>query len=152
MRVLITGGAGFIGHHVIEHLLKVTDWEIVSLDRLGVSGNLNRFPDMDLWEQFKHRVTFVHHDLRSPVNMFVGHAIGPVDYILHLGASTHVDRSIKDPMAFVLDNVVATTNVLQFARVVQDGLKAFLYFSTDEVFWPRAKRCGLQRGRPLQQR
>lgn len=139
MRVLITGGAGFIGHHIIEHILKNTDWDIVSLDRLGISGNYNRLSDVDVWPHLGHRVKLVHHDLRSPVNYFVGQQIGNVDYILHLGASTHVDRSIEDPMSFVLDNVVATTNILQFARVVQDNLKAFLYFSTDEVFGPAPK-------------
>ena len=135
-RILITGGAGFIGHHVIEHILKTTDWDIVSLDRLGISGNLNRFPEMEIWPTLGHRVKFLHHDLRSPVNYFVGQEIGQVDYILHMAASTHVDRSIVDPMAFVLDNVVATTNLLQFSRVIQEGLKAFVYFSTDEVFGP----------------
>ncbi len=142
-RVLITGGAGFIGHHIIEHLLKNTDWEIVSLDRLGVSGNYNRLTEIECWKEQGHRVKFFHHDLRSPVNESLYYALcvidrAPVnsfDYILHLAASTHVDRSITDPMSFVLDNVVATTNILEYARK-QEGLKAFLYFSTDEVFGP----------------
>lgn len=142
-RILITGGAGFIGHHVIEHILKNTDWEIVSMDRLGTSGNLNRFPDIEIWEKEKHRVKFIHHDLRSPVNEQIKWDLAGMertfyrsfDYILHMAASTHVDRSISDPMSFVLDNVVATTNILEYARG-QEGLLAFLYFSTDEVFGP----------------
>ena len=136
MRVLITGGAGFIGHHIIEHLLKNTDWYIVSLDRLSVSGNYNRLKDLDCWEEHGHRVTLVHHDLRSGMNDWVRSVVGNVEYILHLAASTHVDRSIEDPMAFVLDNVVATTNLLEYARTQKDHLKSFLYFSTDEVFGP----------------
>lgn len=135
MRILITGGSGFIGHHIIEHLLKNTDWQIVSMDRLGVSGNYHRLVDIEIWQQEKERVSLVHHDLRSPVNDFVADRIGQVDFILHLAASTHVDRSISDPMGFVLDNVVGTTNLLSFART-QTNLKGFLYFSTDEVFGP----------------
>ena len=132
-RVLITGGAGFIGSHVIEHILRTTDWEIITMDRLGVSGNYHRIKDMKCWEEEGYRVRLVHHDLRSPVNEMLEKKIGQVDYILHLAASTHVDRSIQDPMGFVLDNVVATTNLLMFA-CNQTALQAFLYFSTDEVF------------------
>lgn len=135
MKVLITGAAGFIGHHVVEHILKNTDWEIISLDRLSVSGTLLRLTDLECWEAQKHRFKTVAHDLRSAVNEVVAAAIGDVDYIVHMAASTHVDRSIEDPMGFVLDNVVATTNILQFART-QKNLKHFFYFSTDEVFGP----------------
>lgn len=133
-KILITGGSGFIGHHVVEHLLRNTDWEIVSLDRLSISGNYNRFLDIENWvELSKNRFRSIAHDLRSPINAYSQATIGQVDYILHMGASTHVDRSIEDPMSFVLDNVVGTTNILEFARK-QENLKAFIYFSTDEVF------------------
>jgi dTDP-glucose 4,6-dehydratase len=76
----------------------------------------------------------VYHDLRAPLNDQLCAQIGEHDYVLHLAAGTHVDRSIEDPMSFVLDNVVATTNMLEFARKVDCGL--FLNFSTDEVFGP----------------
>lgn len=135
MKILITGAAGFIGSHIVEHILKNTDWEIISLDRLNVSGNYNRFTDMEVWATDGLRVKAVVHDLRCAVNDTVANEIGQVDYILHMAASTHVDRSISDPMGFVLDNVVGTTNILEFARK-QTNLKAFLYFSTDEVFGP----------------
>lgn len=134
-KILITGGAGFIGHHIIEHILKNTDWEIITMDRLGLSGNYHRLSDMKIWDSQKHRVKVVHHDLQSKVNGWVAVEIGQVDYIFHLAASTHVDRSIENPMEFVLDNVVGTVNLLEFARTQKD-LKAFLYFSTDEVFGP----------------
>ncbi len=135
MKILITGAAGFIGSHIVEHILRNTDWEIITMDRLGVSGNWNRFTDIECWAKEGHRVTFKHHDLRSPINSLVASELGEFTYILHLAASTHVDRSITDPMGFVLDNVVGTTNILEFARQ-QSNLKAFLYFSTDEVFGP----------------
>ena len=65
-KLLLTGGAGFIGSHFIEHLLKETDWEIVILDRLDISGNLERLRDISIWEQEKHRVKFVWWDLKAP--------------------------------------------------------------------------------------
>lgn len=133
---LVTGGAGFIGHHVVEHLLKNTDWNVVCLDRLDCSGNLNRLADMTIWESQRHRVRVVFHDLRAAVNSQVAAQIGDVDHVLHLAASTHVDRSITDPMLFVMDNVVGTTNLLNFVRERKDAIKSTLYFSTDEVFGP----------------
>lgn len=136
-RVLITGGAGFIAHHVINHILKTTDWEIVSLDRLDFSGNLNRLHDMmqDHSAQTQKRVKVVYHDLKAEINPLTRSRIGNVDYILHLAAGSHVDRSIDYPMEFVMDNVVATCNILEFARSVS-YLERFVYFSTDEVFGP----------------
>jgi dTDP-glucose 4,6-dehydratase len=136
-KCLITGGAGFVAHHVIENLLKNTDWEIVSLDRLDFSGNLNRIHDMML--QFdvntQKRLKIVFHDLKAELNALVQHQIGPVDIILHLAAGSSVDRSIEYPMEFVMDNVVGTGNILEFARKTEN-LERFVYFSTDEVFGP----------------
>lgn len=136
-KILITGGAGFIAHHLIYKILKETDWEIISLDRLDFSGNLNRlnevvstFPDPE-----RSRVRVVYHDLKAEINPQIADLIGKVDYIAHLAAGSHVDRSIDYPMEFVLDNVVGTANLLNFAREI-DSLKLFIYFSTDEVFGP----------------
>jgi dTDP-glucose 4,6-dehydratase len=136
-RVLITGGAGFIAHHLIGYLLTHTDWNIVSLDRLDYSGNLNRLHDLliSFDPDVRQRVNIVYHDLKAELNSLVRSQIGPVDYILHLAAGSHVDRSIEYPMEFVMDNVVGTCNILEFART-QKNLKRFIYFSTDEVFGP----------------
>ena len=136
-RVLITGGAGFIAHHTIKHLLDNTDWEIVSLDRLDYSGNLNRISDMmlEMPEKDKRRLRVVHHDLRAEINDMLSADLGKFNYILHMAASSHVDRSITDPLTFVYDNVVATCNILNFARKCKN-LELFNYFSTDEVFGP----------------
>ena len=135
--VLVTGGAGFVAHHVIHHLLKSTDWNIVSLDRLDFSGNLNRLSDMmnDFDDATKKRVRIVFHDLRAELNPMVRRDIGQVDYVLHLAAGSHVDRSIEFPMEFVWDNVVGTGHILEYARGL-DSLERFIYFSTDEVFGP----------------
>jgi dTDP-glucose 4,6-dehydratase len=136
-RVLITGGAGFIAHHLIGKILKETDWEIISLDRLDYSGNLNRLHDLviSFEPDIRKRVKIVYHDLKADLNPLVRSEIGKVDYIFHLAAGSHVDRSIEYPMEFVLDNVVGTCNILEFARS-QNDLKKFIYFSTDEVFGP----------------
>lgn len=137
-KVLITGGAGFIAHHLIGQILRNTDWKVVTLDRLDYSGNLNRLHDLMLSfnPEVRKRVKVVHHDLKAELNPLVRSEIGNVDYILHLAAGSHVDRSIEYPMEFVLDNVVATCNILEFARLQKENLKRFIYFSTDEVFGP----------------
>ncbi|MFA5747306.1 MAG: NAD-dependent epimerase/dehydratase family protein [Candidatus Paceibacterota bacterium] len=136
-RVLLTGGAGFIGHHVLEGILKETDWEIVVLDRLDLPGSLERLRDIEVWEANKHRVKFVWWDLKSQMNQYVSKDIGEIDHVWHLAANSHVDRSIKDPALFVMDNVLGTTNLLLWAKDRQ--LKKFIYFSTDEVFGPAPK-------------
>lgn len=154
-RVLITGGAGFIGHHLIDYILQKTDWQVVILDRLDMSGNLNRLTDLPSFNENKGRVEFVWHDLKSAINEQVGKAIGVVDDVIHLAASSHVDRSIEDPVSFAMDNVVGTTNLLDWAR--KGGMRTeditdkplpsayryeqryvgkFINFSTDEVFGP----------------
>ncbi|WP_010383405.1 dTDP-glucose 4,6-dehydratase [Pseudoalteromonas rubra] len=136
-RVLITGGAGFIAHHLVLEILRRTDWHITTLDRLDYSGNLNRLQDAlsDLPPAVTRRVKIVFHDLKAALNPQIIQEIGRVDYVFHLAAGSHVDRSIAYPMSFVLDNVVGTCNILDFARS-QDNLRRFFYFSTDEVFGP----------------
>ncbi len=134
---LITGGAGFIAHHLIARILKDTDWNIVTLDRLDYSGNLNRLNDILEYQctpEQRKRVRVVWHDLKAELNPLVRKEIGKVDYVLHLAAGSHVDRSIDYPMEFVMDNVVGTCNILDFAR--SQDIERFLYFGTDEVFGP----------------
>lgn len=135
--VLITGGAGFIAHHVIDYVLKNTDWNIVSLDRLDFSGNLNRLADLlqSAPPSLRQRIKIVHHDLRAAISPLTASMIGQPDIVLHLAAGSHVDRSIEFPLEFVQDNVVGTANVLDWARTLK-RLERFVYFSTDEVFGP----------------
>jgi len=140
-RVLITGGAGFIAHHLIYHILKTTNWEIVSLDRLDYSGNLNRLHNVlsSLNDKDRARVKIVFHDLKSELNPWIRKEIGEVNIILHLAAGSHVDRSIEFPLEFVMDNVVGTANILEYARYINtqnSQFERFVYFSTDEVFGP----------------
>ena len=135
--ILLTGGAGFIAHHVVEYLLKNTDLDIVTLDRLDYSGNLNRLHEVvaSAPESERKRVRTVFHDLKAELNPQIVASIGKVSHIVHLAAGSHVDRSIDFPMEFVMDNVVGTANILDFARKCDD-LERFIYFSTDEVFGP----------------
>jgi dTDP-glucose 4,6-dehydratase len=135
--ILITGGAGFIAHHLVNKVLAETDWNIVTLDRLDYSGNLNRLnevvnshPPLE-----RSRVRVVHHDLKAELNPQIRSMIGKVDVIAHLAAGSHVDRSISWPMEFVQDNVVGTVNLMDYARNL-DSLDLFAYFSTDEIFGP----------------
>ncbi len=138
-RVLLTGIDGFIGHHVAEGILKdKPDWEVVGLSRIDGASSLQRLFDMEEWRSgraFWQRVSFHYHNLRAPVNEYLARQIGPIDVILHLAAGTHVDRSIENPMEFVQDNVVATCNLLDYARSLP-VMPLFVYFSTDEVFGP----------------
>ena len=134
-RVLITGGAGFIGHHIINLFLEKTDWEIISLDRLDYSGNLNRLDNVvrQYPPEVRKRVKIVWHDLKAEIAEINRNLIGDVDIILHLAASSHVDRSISHPMEFVMDNTIGTVHMLNYART-QKNLERFIYFSTDEIF------------------
>ena len=134
-KVLITGGAGFIAHHVIDYILKNTDWSIVTLDRLDISGNLNRLYEIleNSSQEVKNRVKIIFHDLKAEINSQIKSEVGSPDIILHLAAASHVDRSIKFPMEFVQDNVVGTVNLLNFSREIKN-LEKFVYFSTDEIF------------------
>ena len=133
--VLITGGAGFIAHHIIAHIIKHTDWNITTIDRLDISGNLNRLHDIlnDFSVDEKKRLKIVFHDLKAEINSQISSEIGNPNIILHLAAASHVDRSIKYPMEFVNDNVVGTVNLLNFAKKLKN-LEKFVYFSTDEIF------------------
>jgi len=132
MRILLTGGAGFLGHHVVEHILKTTDHEIVIIDRLTyASTGFDRLKDIGAYDN--QRIKIFTHDFTQPIVEELAREIGEIDYILHLGAETHVDNSIKDPWPFVKSNVIGTCQLLDYARTVP-SLKKFIYFSTDEVF------------------
>ncbi|MCL5036445.1 MAG: GDP-mannose 4,6-dehydratase [Chloroflexi bacterium] len=134
MRIIVTGAAGFIGSHFCEHILKNTDWEIVAIDKLNyASMGFDRLKDIDVYDD--RRVTMLTTDFTKPIISGMAKEIGQVDYIVHMGAETHVDNSITDPEPFVMSNVVGTMYMLEFAKT-QKNLKAFVQFSTDEVYGP----------------
>ena len=132
-RVIITGGCGFIGHHVVEHFMRKTDWNLVIIDKLNyASFGFERLKDMDIINS--SRVQILTWDLAVPFTQGMIHEIGKIDYIVHMAAETHVDNSIDHPVEFIDNNIKSTVNMLEFARLQKDHLKIFFYFSTDEVF------------------
>ena len=132
MKILITGICGFAGHHLTEHIIKNTDLEIIGIDKLTYASNgFDRLRDINVFDD--KRIRLFTNDFTKEINEELEKEIGQVDYIVHLGAETHVDRSIIDPEPFVMSNVVGTMRVLDFAHR-QNKLKKMIYFSTDEVF------------------
>lgn len=132
--ILITGGCGFVGHHFVEHFLKATDWKIVIFDKLTYAANgFDRVRDIEAFDNA--RVQFFTVDLAQPIPEGVERETKDVSLIAHLAAESHVDRSISDPIPFVMSNVLGTANLLQYALGL-DNLECFAYFGTDEVFGP----------------
>lgn len=132
MRVLITGGCGFLGHHLVEHIYKNTDWEIIIIDKLTyASYGFKRLENAQILST--ERVKVFTWDLCSKLTPGLLSELGKIDYILHLAADTHVDNSISHPVEFIQNNISSTVNLLEYSRTLK-GLKVFLYFSTDEVY------------------
>ena len=132
-RILITGGCGFVGHHVVEHFLKNTEWDIVIFDRLSYSSSgYDRLRDVDAFDN--DRVSIFPVDLCLGISEGVEKEAGHIDYILHIAAESHVDNSIIAPVNFILNNVKSTLTMLEYARKLHPEL--FINFSTDEVYGP----------------
>ena len=132
--ILITGGAGFIGSHVVRlFVTKYPDYRIVNLDLLTYAGNLANLKDVE----DKPNYTFVRADICDYERMVEIFREYDIDGVVHLAAESHVDRSIKDPFTFARTNVMGTLSLLQAARVCWDGNyedKRFYHISTDEVY------------------
>lgn len=136
-RILVTGGCGFIGHHFIDHLIVNTDWLVIILDKLTyASAGFDRLRDSKLFDE--KRILILSADFTNPISIGLAKEINHVDYVVHMGAETHVDRSIVDPAPFVYSNVVGTMNMLEWARKTP-SIEKFIYLSTDEVFGPADK-------------
>lgn len=132
--LLITGGAGFIGSHVIRLFVnKYPHYRIINLDALTYAGNLENLRDVADAPNY----TFLKADIRDAEALAKVFATHKPDGVIHLAAESHVDRSISDPMAFVETNVTGTANLLNAARAAwKDDLssKRFYHVSTDEVY------------------
>lgn len=133
-KILITGGAGFIGSHVVRlFVTKYSEYQIYNLDALTYAGNLENLADIENSKNY----TFIKGDITDEsfiTNLFDKYQF---DGVIHLAAESHVDRSIEDPMAFVKTNVIGTVNLLNAARKLwannTEG-KRFYHISTDEVY------------------
>ena len=133
MRILITGGCGFFGHHLVEHIIKFTQWDVVILDKLTYASNgFDRLRDINCFDDKRIRIFST--DFTQEIKEGLLSEIGSIDFIIHAGAETHVDRSIDNPEPFVMSNVVGTMRLLDLARKLEP--MKMIYFSTDEVFGP----------------
>ena len=135
--IIITGGAGFIGSHVVRLMVnKYPDYHIINLDKLTYAGNLANLADVES----KPNYTFVRADICDYAAVSRVIRDNAVDGIIHLAAESHVDRSIVDPFTFARTNVMGTLTLLQSAREYWESLpgeyegKLFYHISTDEVY------------------
>ncbi len=135
--ILITGGAGFIGSHVVRRFVtRYPDYNIVNIDKLTYAGNLDNLRDVEAYANY----TFVQEDIcnfEAVLSLLKEHSI---DGIIHLAAESHVDRSIENPFEFATTNVLGTLSLLQAAHHYWESLperyegKRFYHISTDEVY------------------
>ena len=129
--ILITGGAGFIGSHVVRLFVKkYPDYRIVNLDKLTYAGNLENLKDIENEPNY----TFVKADICDFEKILEIFRKSQIDGVIHLAAESHVDRSIKDPFTFAQTNVMGTLSLLQAAKVCWEGDwtdKRFYHISTD---------------------
>lgn len=132
--IIITGGAGFIGSHLIRLFVnKYPDYKIINLDKLTYAGNLANLKDVEKMPNYE----FVKADIVDADHMFEIFDKYQPDGVIHLAAESHVDRSIANPNEFIFTNIVGTTNLLNAARKTWgENLddKLFYHVSTDEVY------------------
>ncbi len=131
-RILLSGISGFVGSHLMSHLLKNTDYEIVGIASWRHKGMPTRVAEDENYKKDIDRVTIITHDLSAPLTPDLIERIGHIDIILNLASDSHVDRSITDPVPFITNNVALAINMLEFARICKPEL--FIQFSTDEVY------------------
>ncbi|NEB70327.1 NAD-dependent epimerase/dehydratase family protein [Streptomyces fulvissimus] len=133
--VLLTGGGGFVGSHVLRHLMTNTDWTVtlpVTFRHKGVPKRIASALETN--PEWWDRVDVVYCDLTAPIDPVTAARFGKVDYLFNVASESHVDRSIDQPGPFIENNVRLITNILDYARQAKPSL--VLQMSTDEVYGP----------------
>ena len=138
-RVLLTGASGFVGSHVLRHIMVNTDYEVVCLVSFRHHGLTDRIRvAMDGLDMT--RVKVLTHDLTAPISPVLAYEIGHIDYVINVASESHVDRSIEEPAPFIQNNVALICNMLDWARAAD--VEKFLQVSTDEVYGPAPEGYG----------
>lgn len=134
-RVLLTGSSGFVGSHVLRHILVNTDWEIVCPTTFTHKGLQDRIRvACEGIEDAYKRIKVIKCDFTSPISPITAHEFGKIDYVINVASESHVDRSIEYPASFIINNVSLICHLLDWA--VAAGVEKFLQVSTDEVYGP----------------
>jgi len=134
-RVLLTGASGFVGSHVLRHILTNTDWYVVCPTTFTHKGLSDRIRlAVDGIDEDYSRVKVVRCDLTAPISSVTAHEFGKIDYVINVASESHVDRSIEYPANFIINNVSLICNLLDWVRIAQP--EKVLHVSTDEVYGP----------------
>ncbi len=142
-KILVTGGAGFIGSNFVKYMLeKYSDYEIINLDALTYCGNLENLKDIENHENY----TFVKGDIRD--QDLVKDLVSKSDYVINFAAESHVDRSIEDPEIFIKSNVLGTQVLLNASK--EFGVEKYIQISTDEVYGTLGESGYFTENTPLQ--
>jgi dTDP-glucose 4,6-dehydratase len=134
INVLITGGGGFVGHHLLEYLLVTTNWNfkvVESFRHGGISKRLSYL--LNEYSSERHRVKVITHDLSTPIDNVTSKELGDINIIVNVASLCSVDESIANPVPFINNNISLQLNMLEYARTL-NNLKTFIQISTDEVF------------------
>lgn len=135
MRLWLSGAGGFLGHHLLEHVLATTGWDVEATDSFRHKGRCDRIAQvLDPQPAWRPRVHVTTHDLAAPFSGGETTGFGHVDYMIAMASGSHVDRSLADPVPFVRTNVDVILNTLELARVLKP--RHVIVISTDEVYGP----------------
>ena len=145
MKALVTGGAGFLGHHLVQALLDNTDWGVTIVDRASNRFGLKRLEELDMLNN--KRLSLIRSDFTTPDFASTMADSENFDFIFHMGAKASVNESAINPDAYIYSNVIGTQKILEFASH-QKRLVSFIYVSSNEVFGPGIREKGFSEWSP----